>query len=292
MHMHMHVLARARAAPARPHLALAGRARGFAAAGVPRDGGGSAQASSTAATAAAMRAQQANAGRMMGYLLAIVAGMTGLTYASVPLYRLFCQVREAPARMCARVSPRAPAHASTRAPESAQACADSSLLRAPAIAPNANGRCRAQATGYGGTVGVSRATVEEKITKYEREPVPAEDLRPIRVSFNTDVASGLEWSFRPVQKEVVAVPGESTLAFFTVKNRSDKPLSGVSAYNVRAPARVCERAPQCVRACVRACVHACRHARCPDTLTHAHAHTFVRQLHNTRTCTHRLRAHR
>ena len=116
MHMHMHVLARARVAPARPHLALAGRARGFAAAGVPRDGGGSAQASSTAATAAAMRAQQANAGRMMGYLLAIVAGMTGLTYASVPLYRLFCQVREAPARMCARVSPRARArvHARTR----------------------------------------------------------------------------------------------------------------------------------------------------------------------------------
>lgn len=89
-----------------------------------------------------------------------------------------------------------------------------------------------QATGYGGTVQTSRDTIEQVIAAYDRDPVPAEQLRPIRVSFNTDVASGLEWSFRPAQREVVATPGESTLAFFTVKNHSDRPLTGVSAYNV------------------------------------------------------------
>ena len=66
-----------------------------------------------------------------------------------------------------------------------------------------------QATGYGGTVQTSRDTIEQVIAAYDRDPVPAEQLRPIRVSFNTDVASGLEWSFRPAQREVVATPGES-----------------------------------------------------------------------------------
>jgi len=116
------------------------------------------------------------------YLTAIVIGMVGLTYASVPLYRMFCQ-----------------------------------------------------ATGYGGTT--QRAlTLEEKLAREDAE----EDLsasaaaaeRSLTVHFNADITSGMHWKFTPTQKKVRTTPGESTLAFYTVKNLSDKAVTGVSTYNV------------------------------------------------------------
>ena len=50
--------------------------------------------------------------------------------------------------------------------------------------------------------------------------------------FNADVVEGVPWKFRPTQRSVRVAPGESTLAFYTVKNNSDKPVIGVSTYNV------------------------------------------------------------
>ena len=111
------------------------------------------------------------------YLTALVIGMVGLTYASVPLYRMFCQ-----------------------------------------------------ATGYGGTV-QRTMTLEEKLSK-PVDPSVQESLRELTIHFNADITSGMNWKFTPTQKNVRTTPGEITLAFYTVKNLSDKPITGVSTYNV------------------------------------------------------------
>ncbi|XP_031454574.1 cytochrome c oxidase assembly protein COX11, mitochondrial [Phasianus colchicus] len=106
------------------------------------------------------------------YIAAAAVGMVGMSYAAVPLYRLYCQ-----------------------------------------------------ATGLGGTTGAGRGA--ERL----------EEMRPVRqrllkVTFNADVHAGLQWSFRPQQSEIYVVPGETALAFYKAKNPTDKPIIGISTYNV------------------------------------------------------------
>ncbi len=59
------------------------------------------------------------------------------------------------------------------------------------------------------------------------------ETRPFKVSFNSDVSDSLPWSFEPLQREVIVVPGSSMLAFFRAKNNGDEPIIGVSSYNVQ-----------------------------------------------------------
>ena len=56
--------------------------------------------------------------------------------------------------------------------------------------------------------------------------------RPIRILFNADTAATMQWNFRPQQSEVHVYPGETALAFYTAKNPTDKPIDGISTYNV------------------------------------------------------------
>lgn len=115
------------------------------------------------------------------YLLALTVGMVGVTYASVPLYRMFCQ-----------------------------------------------------ATGFGGTT--RRRSVEEKLAHASALPASVRDAaknREVTVSFNADVAEGMPWRFVPTQKSVRVRPGETTLAFFTARNKSTRDVTGVATYNVQ-----------------------------------------------------------
>lgn len=100
-------------------------------------------------------------------LSTIIVGMLGLTAASVPLYRLFCQV-----------------------------------------------------TGYGGTTQRAEAAPDTVVG------------RPIPVAFNADVAPGLPWSFRPVQRRIEARPGEEHLAFYEAVNHDRGPVVGTAVFNV------------------------------------------------------------
>lgn len=105
----------------------------------------------------------------------------GATYASVPLYRMFCQ-----------------------------------------------------ATGFGGTT--KRKTIEDKLAEQANLPEEVRARakeREVVISFNADVAEGLPWRFVPTQKSVRVAPGETTLAFFTAKNKSDRAITGVATYNVQ-----------------------------------------------------------
>jgi cytochrome c oxidase assembly protein subunit 11 len=100
-------------------------------------------------------------------LVSVVAGMIGLTFASVPLYRIFCG-----------------------------------------------------ATGFGGTT--------------QRAAAAPEDISRalVTVSFDAQVAPGLDWDFRPLIPAVTVHPGAQTQVFFRAVNRSAVPLTARAVYNV------------------------------------------------------------
>ncbi|XP_062859770.1 cytochrome c oxidase assembly protein COX11, mitochondrial [Trichomycterus rosablanca] len=109
---------------------------------------------------------------ILTYIVAAGVGMIGMSYAAVPLYRLYCQ-----------------------------------------------------ATGLGGTaIAGHDADLVEKM-----KPVKE---RVIKVTFNADTHASLQWNFRPQQSEIYVVPGETALAFYRAQNPTDKPVIGISTYNV------------------------------------------------------------
>lgn len=110
------------------------------------------------------------------YAISIVIAVTGICYASVPLYKVFCQ-----------------------------------------------------ATGFGGTT--KRVDSLEAVVG----TAPADKVRPIKIVFNADVSDTTPWKFYPTQPDILVVPGETALAFFTVKNKTDKAVIGVATYNVFPP---------------------------------------------------------
>ncbi|TFK70338.1 hypothetical protein BDN72DRAFT_795533 [Pluteus cervinus] len=86
------------------------------------------------------------------------------------------------------------------------------------------------ATGFAGTPNIGGRFDPERL-------VPAENARRIKVHFNADKSEQLPWKFTPQQKFVNVLPGESSLAFYTAKNVSDKDIIGIATYNV-TPDRV------------------------------------------------------
>lgn len=80
-----------------------------------------------------------------------------------------------------------------------------------------------EATGYGGTVSVTRS-------------VKADSASPIgpamKVRFDANVSPGLDWTFEPVQREVEVHAGVPTTIFYRAVNNSDEKLVGRATYNV------------------------------------------------------------
>ena len=117
--------------------------------------------------AAANRSHSRRNGATVVLLVSVVTGMIGLSFASVPLYRLFCA-----------------------------------------------------ATGYGGTT--QRAeTAPTRI---------AAGL--ITVRFDAQVAPGLDWEFRPLERAVAVHPGAQNQVFFRAVNRTAAPVTAQAVYNV------------------------------------------------------------
>jgi cytochrome c oxidase assembly protein subunit 11 len=100
-------------------------------------------------------------------LISVVAGMVGLSFASVPLYRLFCA-----------------------------------------------------ATGFGGAT--QRA-----------ETAPTRIVAGlIMVRFETQVAPGLDWEFRPLKSEIAVHPGAQSQVVFRAVNHTAVPVTAQAVYNV------------------------------------------------------------
>uniref|UniRef100_A0A8C0VX46 Cytochrome c oxidase assembly protein COX11, mitochondrial n=1 Tax=Castor canadensis TaxID=51338 RepID=A0A8C0VX46_CASCN len=86
-------------------------------------------------------------------------------------------------------------------------------------------RLYCQTTGLGGSAVAGHASDQIE------NMVPVKD-RIIKITFNADVHASLQWNFRPQQTEIYVVPGETALAFYKAKNPTDKPIIGISTYNV------------------------------------------------------------
>ncbi|CAB4013174.1 Cytochrome c oxidase assembly COX11, mitochondrial, partial [Paramuricea clavata] len=82
-----------------------------------------------------------------------------------------------------------------------------------------------QASGLGGTV--QQADAGEKIKN-----MTTRKERLLTIRFNADKSATMQWSFKPQQSEVKVYPGETALAFYTAKNPTDVPITGISTYNV------------------------------------------------------------
>jgi cytochrome c oxidase assembly protein subunit 11 len=105
--------------------------------------------------------------RVAAIAAGVAAGMVGLSYASVPLYRLFCQV-----------------------------------------------------TGFGGTTQRADAAPDQATEHM------------VRVQFDANTSTNLDWAFHPVQESITVRIGEQNLAFYRATNESSQPLVGTAVFNV------------------------------------------------------------
>lgn len=74
-------------------------------------------------------------------------------------------------------------------------------------------------TGFGGTTMVADALPDRVLD------------RTIKVRFDGSTV-GIDWRFRPVQREMTVRLGEDGLAFYEATNTSDRPITGTASYNV------------------------------------------------------------
>ncbi|TAU82406.1 cytochrome c oxidase assembly protein [Rhizobium leguminosarum] len=111
--------------------------------------------------------QGRNNGAVVMMCLSFVFGMGAMSYAAVPLYRIFCQV-----------------------------------------------------TGYNGTT--------QRVDQLSSVVLD----RTMRVTFDANVAPGLQWEFKPVQREVNPKIGETIQVNFTAENRSNETQRGQAVFNV------------------------------------------------------------
>lgn len=81
-------------------------------------------------------------------------------------------------------------------------------------------------TGFGGTP----MTDSSKFGPERMDPV--EGSRRITIKFSSEVSDQLPWSFKPEQREVRVLPGETALAFYKAKNMSTEPIIGMATYTV------------------------------------------------------------
>jgi cytochrome c oxidase assembly protein subunit 11 len=100
-------------------------------------------------------------------LVSVVAGMIGMSFASVPLYRLFCS-----------------------------------------------------ATGFAGTT--------QRAEKAPTRVAPG----LIKVRFESQIAPGLDWEFRPMTHEIDVHPGAQNQVFFRAVNRTAATVTARAVYNV------------------------------------------------------------
>lgn len=82
-------------------------------------------------------------------------------------------------------------------------------------------RITCQAFGWGGTT--------QMVDNNPNKPVPG---REFRIRFNTNVAAGMPWDFKPDIHETKVVPGQDGFISFIAHNKSDKPVVGTAVYNV------------------------------------------------------------
>ncbi len=110
--------------------------------------------------------------------------------------------------------------------------------------PRSNGAVVAVCLAFvGGMIGMSYAAVPLydmfcRVTGYNGTTQRVEQMsnvildRNITVTFDANVAPGLPWEFKPVQREVTVKIGETTQIEFEATNVADVPTTGQAIFNV------------------------------------------------------------
>jgi len=153
--------------------------------------------------------------QMAAYMCSAILGALGATYASVPLYKIFCQATGF-GGATRRVDLE---DLDDFKGESKRSFFEKMYSMSNVASARKNG-------GHANTWTDEDAA--EKLASLRPHP----DGRLVRVRFDATVGDVMPWSFIPTQRDVRIVPGETSLAFFTAKNNSDKPITGVATYNV------------------------------------------------------------
>ncbi|KAG7360079.1 cytochrome C oxidase assembly protein [Nitzschia inconspicua] len=147
------------------------------------------------------------------YMVAVVVGAIGATYASVPLYKMFCQ-----ATGFGGTTQRVIFEGKNGQPNAIEK-AFRSLIQT--IAPKSSARVH--------------TWTDEEAAQRLASLRPVENANLITVRFDSTINDRMPWSFEPVARDVKVVPGETALSFFRVTNHSDKAITGVATYNVHPP---------------------------------------------------------
>lgn len=99
-------------------------------------------------------------------------------------------------------------------------------------------RAFCSATGFSGTpITDPERFAPSRLVPAYLDPSTNAPTKRIRVTFNADASDAIPWSFTPQQKEIYVLPGETALAFYTAKNKSDSDIIGIATYNV-SPDRI------------------------------------------------------
>lgn len=77
-----------------------------------------------------------------------------------------------------------------------------------------------QVTGFGGTPQRVAEASDVVLDEY------------VTVRFDSNVAPGLTWTFKPVVRTTRVRVGENTLAYYRATNTSDVPITGTASFNV------------------------------------------------------------
>ena len=75
-------------------------------------------------------------------------------------------------------------------------------------------------TGYGGTTQASNTASDVILDQ------------TITVRFDASLERGMPWEFKPVEREVEMLIGETGLAFYEAYNPTNRPIAGSASYNV------------------------------------------------------------
>jgi len=81
-------------------------------------------------------------------------------------------------------------------------------------------------TGFGGKTSIVEASVAQQSQAENRQ---------VAVSFTAHASTSLPWQFKPTTSSLDVQVGEMQEAYFYVKNESNKPMVGMSTFNVTPP---------------------------------------------------------
>jgi cytochrome c oxidase assembly protein subunit 11 len=81
-------------------------------------------------------------------------------------------------------------------------------------------------TGFGGKTDIIEESTANQATVVDRD---------VAVTFTTHSHTSLPWEFRPITKGLDVKVGEIQDAYFYVKNYSNRPITGMSTFNVTPP---------------------------------------------------------